>query len=56
MQCLVLMLSWSVGESHASSLLGSAISELALDHAALWICGCRNVGHLVELQEDSLKW
>jgi hypothetical protein len=37
MQSLVLMLSWSVGESHASSLLGLAISELTLDHAALWL-------------------
>ena len=40
MQSLVLMLSWSVGESHASSLLGSAISELTLDHAALWLPKC----------------
>jgi hypothetical protein len=40
MQSLVLMLSWSVGEFHASSLLGSAISELTLDHAALWLHKC----------------
>jgi hypothetical protein len=40
MQSLVLMLSWSVGESHASSLLGSAISELTLDYAALWLLKC----------------
>ncbi|XP_046650459.1 uncharacterized protein LOC124341405 [Daphnia pulicaria] len=37
---LVLMLSWSVGESHALSLLVSAISELTLDHAALWLPKC----------------
>jgi hypothetical protein len=40
MQSLVLMFSWSVGESHASSLLWSAISELTLDHAALWLPKC----------------
>jgi hypothetical protein len=40
MQSLVLMLSWRVGESHALSLLGSAISELTLDHAALWLPKC----------------
>ncbi|XP_046648460.1 uncharacterized protein LOC124338358 [Daphnia pulicaria] len=40
MQSLVLILSWNVGEFHASSLLGSAISELTLDHAALWLPKC----------------
>ncbi|XP_046651132.1 uncharacterized protein LOC124342213 [Daphnia pulicaria] len=40
MQSLVLMLSCSAGESHASSLLGSAISELTLDHAALRLPKC----------------
>jgi hypothetical protein len=53
MQSLVLMLSWSVGDTHASSLLGAAISELTLDHAALWLLKCWT---LVELQDDSLKW
>jgi hypothetical protein len=53
MQSLVLMLSCSVGESHASSLLGSAISELTLDHAALWLPKCwtssRTVRRLLEM-------
>jgi hypothetical protein len=29
-----------VGEFHASSLLGSAISKLTLDHCALWLPKC----------------
>jgi hypothetical protein len=40
MQSLVPMLSWSLGEFHASSLMESAISELTLDHAAFWLPKC----------------